>query len=255
MKRKIVRKVPFVSRISRIIKKKLDYLNFKKEFSTFKELSLQTNERFSFTWKDRFPQLKDKSRETYFDHHYIYHLAWATRVLAKAKPNVHVDISSSLYFCSIVSSFVPVKFFDYRPPVLELQNLSVNFADLQNLPFKNRSIKSISCMHVVEHIGLGRYGDPLDPDGDLKAIYELKRVVAEGGFLLFVVPIGKPKIIFNAHRVYSYDQILEYFSNFELKEFALIPDNKLDGGLVYNPNTDLIKAQRYGCGCFCFQPS
>jgi hypothetical protein len=108
-------------------------------------------------------------------------------------------------------------------------------------------------MHVVEHVGLGRYGDPVDSEGDLKAISELKRVLAVEGNLLFVVPLGQPKVMFNAHRVYSYDQIIEYFSGLELKEFALIPDRPENGGLVFNAPKDLIDKQNYGCGCFLFQ--
>lgn len=239
-------------KLTNIIKKKSHPSNSKKEFLKFKEMSSHSQERFQLSWNDRLPQTKDQTTETQFDRHYIYHLAWAARVLAQTKPNYHVDISSSLYFCTIVSSFIPVKFYDLRPPVLELNNLSVDFANLQKLPFKDKSISSISCMHVVEHIGLGRYGDPLDPDGDLKAISELKRVVADDGLLLFVVPIGKPRIMFNAHRIYSYSQILNYFSDFDLKEFALIPDSHLDGGLIFNAKEELSNAQRYGCGCFLF---
>jgi len=101
----------------------------------------------------------------------------------------------------------------------------------------------------VEHIGLGRYGDPIDPDGDIKAINELKRTVSNGGSLLFVVPVGKPKIEFNAHRIYSYEQILSYFTGFNLKEFSLITDNK---DFFENANPELVKDQKYGCGCFWF---
>jgi Caenorhabditis protein of unknown function, DUF268. len=110
-------------------------------------------------------------------------------------------------------------------------------------------------MHVIEHIGLGRYGDPLDPDGDLKAISELQRVLAPEGDLLFVVPIGKPMIVFNAHRIYSYEQIAEYFSGFELKEFALIPDNPSEGGLIHDATKEQADSQTYGCGCFWFKKS
>jgi hypothetical protein len=66
-------------------------------------------------------------------------------------------------------------------------------------------------MHVVEHVGLGSYGDSLDPNGDLKAMSELKRVLSINGNLLFVVPVGKPRVMFNAHRIYSYEQIIECF--------------------------------------------
>ena len=107
-------------------------------------------------------------------------------------------------------------------------------------------------MHTVEHIGLGRYGEPIDPDGDLKAIKELVRVLAPGGNLIFVTPIGRPRIQFNAHRIYSYEQILQYFGELKLKEFSLIPDNAREICMIYNANKDQADAQVYGCGCFWF---
>jgi hypothetical protein len=110
-------------------------------------------------------------------------------------------------------------------------------------------------MHTVEHIGLGRYGDPLDPDGDLKAIKELIRVLAIGGNLLFVVPVGKSRVIYNAHRIYSYNQICEYFRDLKLIEFMLIPDNAVENGIIYTASRDAVASQDYGCGCFWFQKS
>jgi SAM-dependent methyltransferase len=228
-------------------------LSFIRDFWEFRRLATATHQSHRVPlWKDRYPCLNDKTAATDFDRHYVYHTAWAARVLARTMPEFHVDISSSLYFCGMISAFVPVKFYDYRPAELILDNLSTEGADLLSLPFENNTVGSLSCMHVVEHVGLGRYGDGLDPDGDLKAIAELRRVLACGGNLLFVVPIGKPKVMFNAHRIYSRDQIREYFSGLQLKEFALIPDNPADGGLLYNPPEDVLGKQNYGCGCFWF---
>ena len=116
----------------------------------------------------------------------------------------------------------------------------------------DRSVQSISCMHTVEHIGLGRYGDPLDPLGDRKAAAELARVLAPGGSLLFVVPVGAPQIMFNAHRIYSYEQVLELFPSLTLREFALIPEHGEDGGLIRHADPALVASQGYGCGCFHF---
>lgn len=230
--------------------KKIFYTPFiLKDYFLFK--SKQKEKRFSLKIKDFYPCIFDKTKTTVFDKHYIYHPAWAARCLAKTKPKEHIDISSILYFSSIISAFIPVKFYDYRPAPLCLDNLETNQADLMNLPFKDNSIQSLSCMHTVEHIGLGRYGDAIDPDGDLKAMNELKRVLAKGGSLLFVVPIGKPGIQFNAHRVYSYEQIINSFSGLELKEFALISQYEKDKGLIYNQK-DLIDKEKYGCGCFWF---
>lgn len=215
-----------------------DYLKFKKG-----------NKRFSVNLADVYPCIKDKTVQTNFDAHYIYHTAWAARKVREIAPSVHTDISSSLYFSGIVSAFTPVDFYDYRPANLKLSGLVSRHADLTKLDFADDSIHSLSCMHTIEHIGLGRYGDPIDPDGDLTAIRELIRVTAKGGSLLFVTPLGKPKIEFNAHRIYSYEQIAEYFKGLTLREFTLITDS---GDFIENSNPDLVKEQEYGCGCFWF---
>jgi SAM-dependent methyltransferase len=200
-------------------------------------------------WRERFPCLGEDTPTTSFDQHYIYHTAWAARLLALIRPAEHIDISSSLYFAVLVSAFIPIQFYDYRPVDLHLSGLATERADLLNLPFPNQSIESLSCMHTVEHVGLGRYNDPIDPDGDLKAQVELQRVLAPGGSLLFVVPVGKPAIKFNAHRIYSYNQVLKAFPDLILQRFSLIPDM---GGLIENADPDLIPKQQYGCGCFWF---
>lgn len=226
-------------------------VRFRSEFKKFVELA-GPNPRFALRWKDRYPCLYDRDSLTGFDRHYLFHLAWAARVLAESRPPVHVDISSHLQFGATVSAFVPLEFYEYHPPEVEIEGLTVNRADLLALPFEDISVMSLSCMHVVEHVGLGRYGDALDPDGDVKAMNELKRVLAEQGQLLLVVPVGQPRLQFNAHRIYAYDQILDHYSGLRLKEFALIPDDWRQGGLIRDASREMANAQRYGCGCFLF---
>ncbi len=220
-----------------------DYLSFKQK---------DTKNRFSIPLLAAMPVLFENTPFTRFDTHYIYHTAWAARKVKEIDPDFHIDISSSLYFSSIVSAFKTVKFYDYRPAKLNLSGLSSSSANLSKLHFEDNSVESISCMHTVEHIGLGRYGDPIEPEGDITAAHELARVVADGGSLLFVVPVGKPRIQFNAHRIYSYDMVLEMFPTLTLKEFSLIPDNALDHGIIYNATKEQSDRQHYGCGCFWF---
>jgi SAM-dependent methyltransferase len=228
---------------------------FRQEFEAFEQMSLSTKraQGFSLRWEDRWPFLEDKTATTEFDRHYVYHTAWAARVLASTMPAKHIDISSSLYFGGIVSAFIPVSFYDYRPANLQLDSFTSAAIDLAKLPFADGSIDSLSCMHVVEHIGLGRYGDALDPVGDLIAMRELQRVLAPGGSLMFVVPVGKSRICFNAHRIYSFHQVRDAFTELELKDFALIPDSSALGGLIHNAPDDLVDSQEYGCGCFWFR--
>lgn len=239
--------------ISQKISRSVKSNNFKNDFEKFRRLSAGKNSRFPLNWIDRYPCLDDNTKNTPFDSHYIYHPAWAARIIAHNNPPYHIDISSTLHFCSILSAFKPVFFFDYRPVTLKIDNLSCGAVDLASLPFCDESIPSLSCMHTIEHIGLGRYGDPLDPDGDLKAISELNRVLAYNGDLLIVVPVGKPKIRFNADRIYSYDQIIRYFTGLKLLEFSLIPDSGNIVGIIKNANMAQADACFYGCGCFWFR--
>jgi hypothetical protein len=208
--------------------------------------------RFVCRWEDRRPCLDDATETTGFDSHYVYHTAWAARRLVSYRPAKHVDIGSCLRFSTIASAFVPMEFYDYRPAAISLPGLACGRADLKGLPFDSGSIESLSCMHVVEHIGLARYGDPLDPKGDLKAMAELCRVLAAGGNLLFVVPVGGvARIQYNAHRIYTYGQIVDHFdrSSLRLADFALVTDL---GGFVPGAGERDAGAQRYGCGCFHF---
>lgn len=223
---------------------------FKEQYNEFKNSI--TKERFTLKEEDFWKILDDNTDNTKFSKHYVYHTSWAARKLVEIRPKKHVDISSCIRFIGVLSAFIPVKFFDYRPAKIELSNLESEHADIINLPFEDNSINSLSCMHVVEHIGLGRYGEPIDYDGDLKAISELKRVLAPNGNLLFVVPVAsEPKIQYNAHRLYTKKQVLDYFLEFELIEYSLIEANT-DNSLIKNPSDD-IKINDYSCGCFWFR--
>jgi hypothetical protein len=55
----------------------------------------------------------------------------------------------------------------------------------------------------LEHSGLGRYGDSLNPWGDIIAVARAWCVTKSGGSMYLGLPTGKDDIIFNAHRVYG----------------------------------------------------
>lgn len=225
---------------------------FEKQFYKYKKENDEES-RFEMKWEERFPCLHDNTQNVGFERHYMFHPVWAARAIKKINPEIHCDISSSLRFVSMLSCFFKVKHFDYRKPPMVLENLELGQVDLTGLDFADSSIFSLSCMHTIEHIGLGRYGDTLDCDGDIKAANELTRVVSKGGNLLIVVPVGRSRIEFNAHRIYSFSQVVDLFSKLTLFEYALIPDSHEAGDIVYGASEFLTDSQEHGCGCFWFK--
>ena len=248
--RAYLEQIALVRFLWRSIRLPLRYFGFLRDYLRYSQMLGQVGKNKP-RWKDRYPCLFDATATTGFDRHYVYHTAWAARQLFDARPAEHVDVGSSLYFVALVSAFVPIRFYDYRPAELHLLGLSCSHADLLALHFEDNSILSLSCMHVIEHIGLGRYGDPLDEAGDAKAAAELSRVLAVGGQLLIVIPVGRSRTAFNAHRVYSFEQVCTLFSGLKLLDFSLIPDDPAVG-IMDNPERTMMNRQEYGCGCFRF---
>lgn len=222
------------------------------QYHAFRELATAggTLDRFAMDWDPQWVYTDDATPRTGYDRHYLYHLAWASRVIQQTRPAEHYDFSSLLYFAALVSAFVPVRQHEFRPAEVQLDGLTCQQADLTDLPYPDRSVASLSCMHVVEHLGLGRYGDPLDPSADLRAFAQLQRITAVGGNLLLVVPVGRPVIRFNGCRIYAYQQVLDAVPELTLKQFALIPDDPASGNLVLDADPATVADQTYACGCF-----
>lgn len=137
---------------------------------------------------------------------------------------------------------------DIRPLHARVQNPIPISGSIIRLPFADNSVDSLSCLHVAEHLGLGRYGDPLDPNGTQKGIKELIRILAKGGRLYFSIPLGLPRVCFNAHRIHSPQQILDYFGNLELVDFSGV--NK--GSYHKNISPCKFSDAGYACGYFEF---
>lgn len=200
-------------------------------------------------WQDSYPCLADKVTATPFDPHYFYQGAWLARRVATGRPSLHVDIASSALTMSVLSAVCPTVFLDYRPLRVNLDGLTSVAGSVTHLPFASASIQSLSCLHVIEHIGLGRYGDPLDPTGSIRAAHELVRVLAPGGRLYLSVPVGRERVCFNAHRVVSPATVQSWFAPLDLKHFALVGD---DGRFSESCHVMAGEGLEYGCGLFEF---
>jgi SAM-dependent methyltransferase len=222
----------------------LNFVKFLKEYNIYKNrLSKSKNYNQILSIKYLYPLLLDRTAQIKLDPVYFYQDAWCAKKIFENKPSHHYDIASSIKLVSIISQFSPVTFVDIRDIDLKLENLNVVIADARNLPFQENSIDSLSSICVLEHIGLGRYGDEIDPYGTEKAVTEIKRVLKSRGNLYISLPVDKENIVyFNAHRAFTRDYILSLF-----KELKLIEEKYIYGKQIYD-NYDPEKG--FGTGLF-----
>lgn len=230
----------------RFIKGIWGYAWYIRDFILFKMKNPHEKIRFV----DLYPQLHDKTSMTGLDAHYFYQQLWLFENVLKNKPKEHVDVGSTYQMSGYLSKIVPTTFIDIRPIDANLENLKVLDASILDLPYPDNSLESISCLHVIEHVGLGRYGDEIDPDGWKKSCKELQRVLAKGGRLYLSTPIGNSRICFNAHRIFDPDSMIKAFNGFELKEFSFIDDT---GNLNSKVSASKALEQSYACGLYLFE--
>jgi hypothetical protein len=182
--------------------------------------------------------------------HYFFQDLWAAKKIYASGVKEHYDVGSSLEgFLAHVSIFCYVNTVDIRPQNLQVDNIFFIKKDFLETDFLENSIESLSCLHVAEHIGLGRYGDKLDPFGTEKIIQKLQNILTTNGNLYFSVPIGKQKTCFNAHRIFYAQTIINLFDKLDLKSFSAVNDgNKL----IQNASLHDFDNAKYSCGLFHF---
>ena len=213
--------------------------------------SERTND-FHIKWRYLYPVLGDRhSSAGQASGHYFHQDIWAARHIYESRPTRHVDVGSSVGgFVAHLLSFREVEYVDIRPLRSNVTGLHFTRGDMVGgLPYPSGSIDSISALHVVEHIGLGRYGDPVDPSGWLKSITELKRVAAPGGRVYFSTPIGTQRLEFDGHRVFDPQTILRAFAPFRLLEFSYVDDR---GDHVHDGDLSHFRGW-YCAGLFMFE--
>lgn len=188
--------------------------------------------------------------------HYFHQDLLVASLINEHGPTRHLDIGSRIDgFVAHVASFRKIEVLDVRPlPPSVHNNIQFQQVDLMK-PNKIGTADSVSCLHVIEHFGLGRYTDEIDIDGHKKGLSNLIKLVAPGGRLYLSVPIGNSdEVHFNAHRVFHPESLLQYaevVSNLRLLRFDFVDDS---GDLHQNTCVSDVPAEiDFGCGIYTFE--
>ncbi len=188
-----------------------------------------------------YPCIGDDTTKTPIEPIYFYQDAWAFEKIVTRWPSWHVDVGSHHKYVALLSKVVPVTMVDLRPLSLPLETLQFRMGSIVDLPYENSSVPSVSSLCVIEHVGLGRYGDPLNPRGSEQAIRELKRIVQPGGDLYISLTLDDDdRTYFNAHRVFREDSVLEWFKPFQVVERRYI----------YGEDFGAVRKRGFGVGCY-----
>jgi hypothetical protein len=185
--------------------------------------------------------------------HYFHQDLWAARRIHALQPSQHIDVGSRVDgFIAHLLTFMNVTVIDVRPLVSKVPGLTFTQKNMMDEKgAEGLSSESISCLHALEHFGLGRYGDPFDWNGWRKGLVNLAQIVKVGGRLYLSVPIGPQVVEFNAHRIFAPLTIINEAEKLglTLHEFSFVDD---DGDFHSAVKVEEAAGCRFGCGCFEF---
>jgi hypothetical protein len=211
-----------------------------------------------------YPCLHDKNEEGGVSNsEYFWQDLLVARKIFDENPCRHVDIGSRIDgFVAHLASFRQVEVFDVRPVTTNVPGIMFNHADMMSaefidkFPFYKDYCDSLSCLHAIEHFGLGRYGDPIDVDGFRQGIRNMGIMIKPNGRYYLSTPIGVERVEYNAHRVFDPESIIDIC---EENGLVLVEITVVGGEVLVLSGEDRIKSglkelknKNYSLGIFLF---
>ena len=188
--------------------------------------------------------------------HYFHQDLLVAQRIHRRQPRRQVDVGSRIDgFVAHVASFREIEVFDVRPLTSHVRGITFRQADFTAEPFPFQDYcDSLSCLHAIEHFGLGRYGDPVNYEGHVVALRNLHRLLEVGGTLDLSTPISqRQRIEFDGHRVFAVPYLLDLLGDrFSVASFSYVNDA---GELVVDADPNGPDGRNsfgchYGCGIF-----
>lgn len=188
---------------------------------------------------------------------YFWQDLLVARAIHDAKPIKHVDIGSRVDgFVAHVASFRDCEVFDVRPVSTVVPGVVFHQVDLMTpTTAVGGYCDSLSCLHAIEHFGLGRYGDPVNPQGYQRGIANMAQLLKPGGTLYLSTPIGQERVEFNANWVFDPRSIVRCAEagGMTLKKLTVItPGHGPHEKAITEEVFAELAQQRYHLGVFIF---
>ncbi len=202
---------------------------------------MNTRESMKIHEEYQYPIFKDKFNQAGSISSYFWQDLWAARKIYKNNPKIHYDIGSRIdgFVAHLLSFRDKVNLIDIRPLDRSVDGLNFIQSDATSLEnISNNSIESLSALCSLEHFGMGRYGDSIDPEACYKCFRAIVRKMKSGGNLYISVPVGKEHIEFNAHRVFYASTIIHEFNGCELMEYSCTHDGYIEYNIPINKYDD-----------------
>jgi len=225
-------------------------------WGTYHEIRRQARQSTGdFPFGKIYPFLEDRHQESgEASGHYFHQDLLVAGKIFQNKPLKHVDIGSSMNFIAHVACFREIEVLDIRKSKSSIHNVISRQCDVMSKNFDLADYcDSASSLHVLEHFGLGRYGDKVDYNGHLSGWENIFRMLKKGGKFYFSVPIGKQRIEFNAHRVFSVRYLLSLMEGrYRIDSFSYVNDagDLVKDAVLNQPAIDTNCGCNYGCGIF-----
>src|SRR5665213_121677 len=184
-------------------------------------------------WGQTTPQQFETYLRSKFDHDLQRRFEYPFQVRCLTAPGVCVGVVVDMGGGNSYSTVVPIVLGlrDSRTISVDVVNhtavskygIEYVRGDCMNTTLPAECADVVTIISTLEHVGLGRWGDPLDVDGDIKAMREARRILRPGGHVVLTVPYGYPTVVFNLHRIYDQGRINKLSEGFEMvrEEYTL----------------------------------
>lgn len=216
--------------------------------------AMNTRPEFAIDNNTLYPIITEKYTMNSGMSEYFWQDLWAAKQIIAGGIKEHWDIGSRVdgFIAHLLAAGIKVNMIDVRPFPGTAENLHTIVDDATMMRnFEDDSITSLSALCSLEHFGLGRFGDPVDPEACFTCFSQIQKKLKKGGKLWISLPVGQDRVEFNAHRIFYADTIVKCFAELKLVEYSVIIDRKIQYDAYLHAYDDW--SDNYVIGMFCFE--